>query len=350
MAGADARAAALPLGLARPRGVLAALWAEAPTLTFLVYAVGIAHAELQNLSPARPELAWTCVFPFGVALVAFAVRWRRATRVERQAFALALGGSVGLITLSYLSPYRTPLEPAQLRLIYEISAITNTLVLMLHAARFGREHVLFFLGPTALYGLLLENGGIALGYFSELDYRLYLGPLPAPVATMSGWVTVFYVVVHVTWSLRAELLLLRRSAVASALVAALLGLLLDLQIDPLATTVGFWRWSPELEAGFLGVPYLNFVAWLAAVSAYGWVVFARQGRYGLSPAELVMAPHRTWLWGRVAVAMLVAAVLFFGTMAVVEGGLEGATFGILKATLVRWGVAAPDLAWSLGGT
>ena len=126
-------------------------------------------------------------------------------------------------------------------------------------------------------------------------------------------------------------------------------LLLDLQIDPLATAVGFWRWHPQLAVGFLGVPWLNFVAWGCAVFPFALFLFWRQNHLQLSPDQVAAAVHRSWLWLRVPLVLAFAAVLFCLTMAASEGGFRGPTYGILCATFSRWGVIPPDVVWTPGG-
>ena len=123
------------------------------------------------------------------------------------------------MVVNYLTNQRVVLDHDSLRNIYEYSAILNTVFLMFHARSQSRQWLKFFLGPCLLYGMVLENGGIWLGYFSEMNYRYYLGPLPAPLATMSGWVTVFYIITWAVWEMKKLSVTVRDSAIASAAVA-----------------------------------------------------------------------------------------------------------------------------------
>jgi hypothetical protein len=99
----------------------------------------------------------------------------------------------------------------------------------------------------------------------------------------------------------------------------------------------------------MGVPLLNFVAWGAAVLPFAWVFFSRQNAFGLTPAEVCGVEHRRWMWSRVFLVLSAAAVLFYSTMAILEGGFDGPTYGVLEATLVKWGIIQPDLVWTPGG-
>ena len=312
------------------RGIL---WRDLPLVNYALYAVGIAHAEISNLPTQRLDLVFTAVFPMLIPWIIYGLRWSKASRGERL---VAMGIGLGvplLIALNVVVGSRVVLERETLRTIYEWVAIGNTVVLMLHAASHDRRWLTFFLGPCLLYGLLLENGGIALGYFSELHYSLYLGPLPAPVATMSGWVTVFYIVVWTMWEVKSLCPRISRSPIACVGVALAAALCFDLQVDPLATEVGFWEWHPSLTRAWLGVPLLNYVAWSAAVAPFAWVIAWREERFGLERGEITRDENVRWLTLRVPAVLGVAAVLFLGGMACVEGGFGGPAFVILREAL-----------------
>jgi uncharacterized membrane protein len=319
----------------RDKGSMArCLWTHLPLVSFVVYAVGTAHASMANLDPPRYDLAWNSLFPFSVPLIVFGLRWRRAGRAERRAAAMLLLGAPLVVLLSGLCAPRTHLDADTLRTIYEISVIGHCAVLVVHAWTRHRALAALLLGPIALYGVVLENGGILLGYFSELKYHLYVHPLPAPVATMIGWIMVFYLMMHVTWEVRALVPAVRRTAVGSALVATATALLLDFDLDPLATAVGFWQWHELLPVGPLGVPTINFVAWACAVFPLAWVMFRRESAHRLAPGEIATAPHRRALWPRAVWALAAAAVLFLLSMAAIEGGVGGPTFTILLGEML----------------
>jgi len=63
---------------------------------------------------------------------------------------------------------------------------------------------------------------------------------------MCGWVTVFYIITWVAWTVGREIAAIGQRPALMAVTATLAALLLDLQIDPLATAVGFWTWHPLL--------------------------------------------------------------------------------------------------------
>ncbi len=331
-----------------PRGVARILWDDFPLLNYAFYALAIAHAEIANLPEPRLDLVPSVVFPLLVPLLIYGLRFGRATRRERIIGAVVALGVPLLVGLDVAIAMRTPFTIDRLRDIYEISAILNTVLLMVHAWGRGRHWVGFFMGPVALYGLLLENGGILLGFFDELNYTFYLWPLPAPLATMSGWITVFYLVTWLTWELRRLIPALGRTAVGSALTAMLAALLLDLQIDPLATAVGFWAWNHLLEGELMGVPFLNFVAWGCAVFPFAWLQYRREGGLALGPGAICAPPHRRWILVRVPAVLALAAVLFLTCMMIYEGGLGGPTTQILRQAAVRFGLLQPEMIWHPG--
>jgi hypothetical protein len=332
--------------LPRPRiTVWRALWHDLPLLNYAFYAVAIAFAEVVNLNPRRDDLFLSFLFALAVPVLVYGMRWRHAGSAQKRAALGVVLVSLVLLALAFFVVEPYPLDTARLRWFYEIGAILNTIVLMAHAYKHHPAWLVLFLGPVALYGVMLENGGIVLGYFEELEYTLYLGPLPAPVATMSGWITVYYLVTWVTWQLQEAIPALGRTVAGSAAIAMTAALCLDLQIDPLATAVGFWTWNHQLpNSGIMGVPVLNFVAWASAVFSFGLFLFWRQIRLGLDPKQVADKVHCTWLLVRVPAILVVAALLFWSLMTLLELGVDGPTWQILRSTFIGWGWIQPDLS------
>lgn len=113
-----------------------------------------------------------------------------------------------------------------------------------------------------------------------------------PVCIGLGWGLVFYVA---GWT--AQRLRFKRP-VASAFMAGLLGVNLDLSFDPVANLHGFWNWYPivpgqapvrcsdrvpgqelyahatghELDGTLFQVPFDNFIAWVAIIGIYTFFV------------------------------------------------------------------------------
>jgi uncharacterized membrane protein len=214
----------------------------------------------------------------------------------------------------------SPLEVTTLRLIYELS---NFFWAGLLAWFFFTRHkslVALFFGVGLVYGAVLENGGIVLGFFEEQNLgATMVKPFVAPVATMVGWSMVLGMSTHLVWRLRSWLPWLKRSALLSGVLVGVFATLLDLQIDPIATATGCWVWHASLPPWFHGVPRVNFVAWLCALVPFGWVLFRLQDRLGVADAGPWTPRHLTLALAAVPYALTLALVSFLVSTAVLEG-------------------------------
>ncbi|OPY15839.1 MAG: hypothetical protein A4E70_01623 [Syntrophus sp. PtaU1.Bin005] len=314
-------------------------WKDLPLINFLFLAVSVSSAVRLNLSPPRDDLYWTFVFPLAVTAALCLARFRNVDHLERAFNLTILLGTSFILAAMYFAAKPKPMTTDELLCRYEFSALANAALIGVHAwRRSGRLAALFF-GPVAAYGAVLENGGILLGYFTEVGYSMYLRPFPAPLATMAGWITVFYLVMSLTWEFRLCIPCLARSAIGSALVATACALCMDFQLDPLATAAGFWQWNHLLTLRLLGVPLLNFVAWASAVFPFSLMILSLQTRQSIEPEVLGCAENLKRVWRRIPLALAASAVLFFASMAVFEGGFSGPTFAVLENTLRNYGCA-----------
>lgn len=74
------------------------------------------------------------------------------------------------------------------------------------------------------------------------------------------------------------------------------------------------------------MPAINFAAWFGAFLPYAYFLFKVRERTELSENQ------RNWkFFLRVPVATLLAGLLCFGVMAILEGGFDGPSFQILRA-------------------
>lgn len=300
--------------------------------------IGLLHAALANfpqdgfdaLGIPRWHFVPTLILPWIWFVAYFVLRIRSSPRIESPWKAYA-----GLFALTVIVPaaivtgYRPyPLSHDQLTLLFEATQFlwVALFVGQILLARGWRSLVTYF-GVTFIYGLLLENSGIVMRFFYEPSFRLYLGPLPAPLVTMLGWSLVFYIMVAVTDRIAEYVPWLKRGVWRRAWAATLMALCMDGQLDPLASMSGvFWRWNEILPPAFLGVPAINFAAWFGAFLPYAYFLFKIRERKELSENE------RNWeLFLRVPLATLLAGMLCFGVMAVIEGGFDGPSFAILRA-------------------
>ena len=302
-----------------------------PAWFYFFYGALLLNAGLTNFSPPQEATAYTFVFPMSVFVVFTVVRAWRAPDVESRT--LLLLGSLGpafllpLMTLAWHRP--SPLQGPQLLYWYELSNFFWAGLMLWHAARAKRGHVGLFFGAALVYGAMLENGGILLGFFHETNLTLtMIPPLLAPVATMVGWCVVLYMATFVVWRLRTWMPILRESNALSATLVAFGATLLDLQIDPLATAAGCWVWDASLPPFFHGVPLVNFVAWMCALWPFAWVQFRWQDKAMIRDGGRWTVRDTLAVTLRAPYALMIAFVMFGTSMALLEG-LNGPSWHIV---------------------
>lgn len=305
-------------------------------------AIGLLHAALANypetgfqrLGIPREDFVPTTAFPLAWFTFYFILRIRNLTQPKHRLIAylgLALGVIGVPISIRYLYvPY--PLSHEQLVMLFEATQLlwVGLFVAQILVSKGWHSLTLFFV-VTFIYGLMLENTGIIMRFFFEPSFTIYLGPLPAPLCTMLGWSLVLYIVVSVTEKLTTWLPALRSGIWPRVAVASAFALSLDAQLDPLASMSGvFWHWNDLLPPAFLGVPFINFAAWLSAVSVYSYFVFRIGDRKDWTPGR------KNWeVFLRVPLASLVAGMLCFAIIAVFSRGLDGPEFQILISFVNR---------------
>ena len=148
-------------------------------------------------------------------------------------------------------------------------------------ARGLRRSILFFALGTGLpaAGELLATGPLGL-----LRHRLRYQVAGVPLAIILGW----YAVIHGSFVVSRRILGRLhpgREAKGGAVpaLAALVGVVLDLTLDPAGLDVGLWEWNsdgayaPEISGanGRCGVPLVNYLGWTALV---GGVIYAYGSR------------------------------------------------------------------------
>lgn len=303
--------------------------------------IGLLHATLANfpsdgfdrLGLPRERFVPTAALPLAWFAAYFTLRIRRseAFRASWKAW-LSLAIAAALVPILILYGYRPfPLTHAQLSVVFEISQFTWAALFVAQAATTrGWSAVARFFGVTLLYGVLLENTGIVMGFFREPGFRLRLDPLPAPVCTMLGWSVVFYAVVGLVEQLARWMPWLSKGVARRAFLATAAALSLDAQLDPMASMSGvFWHWNETLPAGFLGVPIVNFAAWFGAFLPWSWCLFRVQDAEGEGAGG-----NRTLLLC-IPFAAAVGGSLCFEVMALVEG-VRGPSLQILFDFVFRF--------------
>lgn len=301
------------------RRALCALWRDLPVWFLAYLAWTTFHLELKNLDPPRPEFAWTAAFP--LTWVALGLWWARGERTWPRLLKIALGVCAPLFALA-LAPVR-PMSNAAILPWFECSTLTWVAVLSIHCWRTrSRGEFARLFGVGMLYGLILENGGIAMGFFSEPGYRLHVPGMPGPLATGLGWMSAFYAAYHFAHAIAP-----RKTVGALALLATAVTLSLDLQLDPAATAAAWWIWHPDLEPGFHNVPWVNYTAWFSAMLPYFLLLFWIQARPWTEKRKTL-----TLLVG-LGPLLLAELVIVMALSAAVTGGVESPTMQIFYDAL-----------------
>jgi uncharacterized membrane protein len=146
-------------------------------------------------------------------------------------------------------------------LAIEIVAFACFFFALRDALQRGADKVMV-LAASSLFGLIIEV--FFVHFYSGYSYgNFYLDPPvlgeSVPLWVAVGWGTIIYVS-------REAAARTGMPWAAQAGWAALLALLIDLGLDPVAEAAGWWHWS---RAGdYFGVPYDNFIGWLMIVGLY----------------------------------------------------------------------------------
>jgi hypothetical protein len=248
---------------------------------FFIWLTGLSMMDtaLHQITPALTDVQWLAVIPLVTSLIVLAI-----AQARRQGGFCAKGFLPWAAVLSgaYIIPLfhrsSVPLALETQRVIFEASAIIEFMILALHGRTWlkGWDWVWIFV-VTLIFGAILENGGIIMGFFKEEGYRLYIPGLGAPIATVLGWVNVLYCGFFVV-----ERVLPKMRPVFNGLVCVGIALAMDIPFDPVATRLAWWVWNDTLSMGIWGVPVVNYVAWFWALFPYAWCYFSIRMKDGMS--------------------------------------------------------------------
>jgi Carotenoid biosynthesis protein len=134
------------------------------------------------------------------------------------------------------------------------------------------------LAVLVLYGVALER--LTMSVFASHVYSdsWRVAPFGVPLAVVLVWASL----IPAGLALAARLGL--RGPLARAAAATVLGLVLDLLMEPVAVAADLWRWTPP--GHWLGVPVGNFVGWTVIVGLYVYGVEAFTERGSLAGQAL----------------------------------------------------------------
>jgi uncharacterized membrane protein len=271
------------------RRALREIWENLPVWFLLIEGCAILNTTLSNIPDAAFAAVgiprgWFALLQLPSSLWFYLYYRRRRPRLAViAAFVIPL--LIAVFPLSFPGA-RVVIPPGTLRLLYEISAFLWTVLLGSFALKREKKGTFAaFFGVALVYGFILENSGIISGFFEEKGFHVYLGPLPAPLATTIGWCFILFCCVWTAKRLDggAAAASPKTSALRMALLTTAIAVSLDLQIDALASLPDvFWKWNALLPPVWFGVPFCNFAAWFGAIFVFAHLYFVQSARPGLT--------------------------------------------------------------------
>ena len=166
----------------------------------------------------------------------------------------------------------------------------SLLVLAFMVWRFGWTDTAVFVVVAGLFpaGMDFLSSFVADNYVYPGQSRLWVFTY-----IFFGWIAVCGVCLLLAEGILArpneDLLSARRLIWQAPVAAAVIAVLLDLFIDPIAVAAGYWVWRVPGKV-YYGIPLLNFVGWfvLMLLAPLAWILVARQTAWG-SGAKLLAA-------------------------------------------------------------
>jgi hypothetical protein len=254
------------------------VWKNIPIFFIWLTGLSMMDTALHQVTPALGVVQWLAVIPLGTSL--FLLTMAQARQPSGFSVRGYLPWSVvlaGFYTVPLISRSSVPMPMDTQRVIFETSAIIEFIIFALHGRIWlkGWDWIWIFV-VTLIFGAILENGGIFMGFFKEEGYRIYVFGLGAPIATVLGWVNVLYCGFFVVEQVLPEM-----RPVFKGLVCAGIALAMDIPFDPVATRLAWWVWNGKLSMSIWDVPVVNYVAWFWAMFPYAWCYYRVRGIEGM---------------------------------------------------------------------
>lgn len=251
------------------------LWDNFPVVIIWVTGLSMLETALHTVDPPLMQAAWLSLVPLTAAFILLWFASQKKGVLTFLAWSLVLTAGYA-VSLSHHTTVSLSIEAH--RSIYEASVFIEFILVLLHARTWLRKHDwAWIFGITLLFGMILENGGIFTGFFREDGYLLYVPGLPAPAATMLGWVNVLY-----CGFFAVERILNGMKPFWRGLTCAGIALSMDIPFDPVAARLSWWVWNRELTMSVWGVPAVNYVAWFWALFPYAWCYYRVRMLKGVS--------------------------------------------------------------------
>jgi Carotenoid biosynthesis protein len=200
--------------------------------------------------------------------------------------------------------------------VYELCAAPAAFALAAaHARRaLGTGRAAVELVALVAYGYALERAAIRVFASHEYGSGWRAAPGGVPVAVAVTWAAVIVAAMALAGRIAP-------TPLGRASLAALLGISLDLLMEPVAVEVGLWRWTPP--GPWLHVPIGNFVGWAVIVGAYT----LGAERWSTGGGSLAAQALRRVALGAAAVAALLGVGLVWRGLGA-ESAFAGASGGL----------------------
>ena len=193
-------------------------------------------------------------------------------------------------------------------LIALVVYILPTIFIFMHGSRFlGRKNILIFFVTIFIISYITEYLGVSTGkIFGDYYYNLLNnGPLVGGVPPLL-MLTYFAITYSTYWVIRILLgdfgVIKGVRIIWLSLLGGLIATLTDLAADPVNSTVNqVYIWT---RGGiFFGVPYLNFIGWLAEISIF-FVIISCIFAYLTKSPKLKYSPSKSFQLQAVALFAL----------------------------------------------
>lgn len=146
--------------------------------------------------------------------------------------------------------------------VFEFGAILTFFLILWRERRNKQLREILIL--AFVYGMLLEtiNSNFSLAYYYNKDFLFQIFGVPLVIG--AGWVIVYYA---------ARKMVMRYHGLRwfqIPFLMALFAVMIDFILDPIAIRLEFWTWRIPLNQEFFGVPYDNFIGWMAAIWTFAF--------------------------------------------------------------------------------
>lgn len=147
--------------------------------------------------------------------------------------------------------------------IFEFGALATFFLILRRENK--NKRLLEILILAFAYGLLLEiiNTRLSGSYSYSKDFIFQAYGIPFAIA--AGWAIVYYASGQIAKYYGLEWY-------RSPFFMALLAVVFDMMLDPVAVRLGFWSWKIPLNQEWFGVPYDNLIGWMAVVWTFAYLV------------------------------------------------------------------------------